>query len=106
MAKFYGPIGYAKQVETTPGVWEEKIIERSHYVEVNRNSRRLQSTNQVNDKIVVSNEFSIVADPYANQNFHNMRYIKFRGTKWKIDNVDASQCPRLILTVGGIYNGK
>ena len=106
MAKFYGPIGYAKQVETSPGVWEEKISERYHYVEVIRNSRRLQSASQVNDDIDISNEFSIVADPYANQNFHNMRYIKFRGTKWKIISVDASQYPRLILTAGGIYNGK
>ena len=25
--KFYGPIGYAEMVETSPGVWDEKITE-------------------------------------------------------------------------------
>ena len=103
MAKFYGAIGYAETVETAPSVWEEQITERNYYVEVNRNSRRLQNSGQVNDDVNISNEFSIIADPYANENFHTMRYINFMGAKWKITNVDV-QYPRLILTVGGVYN--
>lgn len=103
MAKFYGEIGYAETVETAPSVWEEQIIERNYYVDVNRNNRRLQNPGQVNDDVNISNEFSIIADPYANENFHTMRYVKFMGAKWKITNVDV-QYPRLILTVGGVYN--
>ena len=94
MAKFYGAIGYAETVETAPSVWEEQITERNYYV---------QNSGQVNDDVNISNEFSIIADPYANENFHTMRYIKFMGAKWKITNVDV-QYPRLILTVGGVYN--
>ena len=104
MAKWYGVIGYAETLETKPGVWEDRITERNYYGDVIRNSRRLQTTNQLNDNITVSNEISIVADPYANQNFHAMRYVEFMGTKWKIDNV-AVQYPRLILSLGGVYNG-
>lgn len=104
MAKFYGAIGYAETVETRPGIWEEKITERNYYGDVLQNTRRLQSANQVNEGIDVTNRISIVADPFANQNFHSMRYIEFMGAKWKITTVDV-QYPRLILNVGGVYNG-
>ena len=104
MAKYYGKIGFAESVESAPGVHVEKIVERNYYGELVRNSRRLQSANQLNDDINISNEISIVADPYADKNFHMMRYIEFMGTKWKIGNVEV-QPPRLILTVGGVWNG-
>lgn len=105
MAKFYGVIGYAETVETTPGVWEEQIVERNYYGDLIRNTRRLQSADQLNDNINVANEISIVADPYARDNFHSMRYVEFQGAKWKISNVEV-QYPRLILTIGGLYNGE
>lgn len=104
MAKFYGKIGFADPVETSPGVWTEKIVERNYFGDIIRNTRRLQSSDQLNDDINISNEISIVADPYANQNFHSMRYVEFMGAKWKITNVEV-RYPRLILTVGGVYNG-
>ena len=105
MAKFYGEIGYAVYKEKTPGVYEEDIIKRNYYGELVRNTRRLQSGDQVNDNLNISNEISIVADPYAIQNFHSMRYAIFMGAKWKITNIEV-QYPRLILTLGGVYNGK
>lgn len=103
MAKWFGTIGYADLVETSPGVWEEQITKRSYYGEVVRNTRRLQSTEHLNDDINVSNEISIIADPYAINNFHSMRYVEFMGAKWKVSNVDV-QYPRLKLTLGGLYN--
>ena len=105
MAKFCGKIGYIETLETEPGIWEEQVTERSYYGDLIRNTRRLQTSGNVNDNIVVSNEISIVADPYANQNFHAMRYVEFMGTKWKIESVDV-QYPRLILSIGGVYNGE
>lgn len=104
MAKFYGLIGYAVLEETTPGVWEDRIVEHSYYGDVLRNNRKLQTSNQLNDNIVVSNEISILSDPFANENFHFIRYVTFMGTKWKVTNVDV-QYPRLILTLGEVYNG-
>ena len=104
MAKWCGIIGYAEQVETTPGVWSEQITERKYYGDVIRNNRRLQSAGKLNDDINVGNEISIIADPFANNNFHTMRYVEFMGTKWKVTTVDV-QYPRLILSLGGVYNG-
>lgn len=105
MAKFFGEIGFAEYVETAPGVISEQITERSYYGDLLRNTRRLQAADQVNDNINVSNEISIIADPYANEHFYAMRYVKFMGAKWKVSNVEV-QYPRLNLTLGGLYNGE
>jgi len=104
MAKFFGAIGYAITEETNPGVHVEQIRERRYYGDLVRNTRRLQSSGQLNDDVNVANEISIVSDPFANENFYSMRYVEFMGTKWKITNVEV-QYPRLILTIGGVYNG-
>lgn len=105
MAKWYGVIGYAETVEIRPGVWKDQITERMYSGDLLRNTSRFQNSDKLNDDINIANEISIVADPYANQNFHRMRYVKFMGTKWKISNVEV-QYPRLRLTIGGEYNGQ
>lgn len=105
MAKWFGEIGYAETVETKPGVWKEQITKREYFGDLTRNMRRLQATDQLNDDINISNEISIVSDPYANENFHSMRYAEFMGAKWKITSVEV-QYPRLILTLGGVWNGQ
>ena len=104
MAKFYGPVGYAETVETSPGVKEEKITERYYAGDLLRNTRKLEGSGQVIDDLNIANEISIVADPFANQNFHKMRYVGYMGTRWKISTVEV-QYPRLLLTIGGVYNG-
>lgn len=105
MAKWYGKIGYAETVETDPGLWEESITEVSYYGDIIQNFRKLQASGGVNDDINISNKISIVADPFAITHFHGMRYAELYGTKWKINNVEV-QYPRLILELGGVYNGE
>lgn len=104
MSKFSGSVGYVATVETKPGVWDDPVIERHYTGDLIRNTNRVQTTDKVNDDITISNEISIVADPYANQNFQSMRYVIFKGAKWKITSVEVL-FPRLILTIGGVYNG-
>ena len=103
MAKFYGEIGFGTSIETSPGVYEDQVTTRNYYGDLIKNTRRLQSSGSVNDDVNISNQISIVADPYANENFYAMRYVKFMGAKWKISDVEV-QYPRLILTIGGVYN--
>ena len=103
MAKFCGVIGYVITNEIEPGVYVEEVIESEYYGDVIRNTRRLREAAKVNDDINISNQISIVADPFANNNFHAMRYIMFMGVKWKITEVEV-QYPRLILSIGGLYN--
>lgn len=103
MAKFYGAIGYSETVETSPGVWSEQITERNYSGDVIRNSKSWQSGETLNDNLTVNNSISIIADPFAYQNFHTMRYVKWMGASWKITKIDV-QRPRLLLAIGGVYN--
>ena len=103
MAKYFGIIGFAEMKETKPGVYVEEITERQYYGDLIRNTRRLQTVSTLNDDINISNEISIVSDPYANENFHSIRYATFMGKKWKVSSVDVNY-PRLNLTLGGLYN--
>ena len=103
MAKWYGVIGFEETVETVPGVYEEQITKRNYYGELMRNTRRLQSTEHLNDDIIINNEISIIADPYARDHFHSIRYVEFSGIAWRVSNVQV-QFPRLVLTLGGVRN--
>ena len=75
MAKFCGLIGYAVTKETEPGIWEEQIVEVEYFGDVIRNTRRINAPGKVNDDISISNQISIIADPFANNNFHAMKYV-------------------------------
>jgi len=105
MAKFYGEIGYAETVEIERGVWVDKITERTYFGDLVRNIHKLQTADKINDNVNIANEISIVADPFACENFQSMRYVSFAGIKWKVTNVEV-RFPRLILTAGGVYNGE
>ena len=109
MAKFHGVIGYVETLETEPGIWEEQITERPYDGDLTRNTTRSQNSDGVNKDINIANDISIVADPYATEHFFAIRYVKFYmpklGGAWQVSNVEVKS-PRLILTVGGVYNGE
>ena len=104
MAKFCGLIGYVDTPETAPGVYSEVVTTRKYFGDVIRNTRRWEAGQNQNDNLNVSNTISIVSDAYADQNFHAMRFIQWMGAFWEITTVEV-QRPRLILTIGGVYNG-
>lgn len=104
MAKFYGTIGFVETIETAPGVCSEKLTEHNYYGDVLKNISKWENGEQLNDNVNVANKISIVADAYANEHFYAMRYVRWMGSAWKILSVEVSR-PRLILTVGGVYNG-
>lgn len=105
MAKFYGEVGYAETVETAPGVFEANhIVKHMYYGDVVRNTRRWERGESANDNLNVSNMISIVADAYAYNHFFAIRYVSWMGARWKVTDVEVQQ-PRLLLTIGGVYNG-
>lgn len=104
MAKWFGKVGYRKPEETSPGIWEEKIIEKEYYGEYIRNTRRLQSSSgSVNDNLKLSNRIRIISDPYAMENFHQILYAEYMGVKWKVEEADPD-FPGITLSLGEIYN--
>lgn len=105
MAKFYGMIGFIDTVEKAPDVWEPVQEERPYYGDITRNTRRWQSGESLNDDITLDNVISILSDDFAIKNIGMMKYIDWNGTKWKISNIHI-EYPRIVLTIGGIYNGR
>lgn len=104
--KFFGQVGFmVDEVEIDQDVWGPKIIERSYYGDVYRNTRRIQSTSSQNGQFVVSNQISILSDLYAQQNWALIRYVIWNGQKLEVTNVDINY-PRLTLDIGGIYNAE
>lgn len=108
MAKFCDVIGFAEEaVEKPPGsgIWKDNIVERKLYGDVIRNTRDLKDNGeQLNYDLSVNNSISVVADAYARDHFFAIRYVRWAGALWTVDNVSVKP-PRLILRLGEVYNG-
>ena len=104
MAKFHGIIGYAISTEITPGVWTDVITSREYFGDVLRETKEWREANQVNDNLTIGNRISVVGDDFAYSNFSAMRFIVWAGVYWKVSSIEI-QRPRLILSLGGVYNG-
>lgn len=105
MAKYFGQIGYYVTEETRPGIWESVFVERDCYGDEQRNLRRFETSSKVNDDLNINLTLSVVADPFAYNHFHEIKYATYRGVKWKVTTVEP-QFPRLLLTLGGVFNGE
>lgn len=104
MSKFYGKVGFVKDMEVTPGVWQHVTTERNYYGDVIRLDRRWDKANEVNDHITLSEEINIVADTYLLDNLSYIKYVEVYGSKWKVSTITPAY-PRIRLALGGEYNG-
>lgn len=101
--KFHGMVGFIKTEETSPGVWTEDIIEKPYSGDVLEITRRFQGTEHINDDVSITNRITILANAFLNENFHAIRYVVWRGVKWKVESVVLG-FPRITLSIGGVYN--
>lgn len=105
MAKIFTEVGFVVTQDDGTGVWEEKRFERGYYGDLVKNtiSKWQTAGNQINDNKLLSNNVSIIADPFAFENFTSIRYVTILGKRWTVDSVEV-QSPRLLLITGGVYN--
>lgn len=104
MARYYGAIGYGHEVEIRPGVIDEVITERQCMGDVIADGVKIGGDEKITPDVNLSNSFSVVLDPYALENIGAMRYIVWHGGRWTVSDIKV-QHPRLIIRVGGLYNG-
>lgn len=98
-------VGFGQQGELVDGVWADSTVtERDYKGEIESATRYVEEADQVNANIRLSNRIAIVADAFAQENFSNIRYVRWAGTPWSVTSVEIER-PRLILTLGGVYNG-
>ena len=66
MNKWCGKIGFTYSGEIEPGLWvENEIVERQYFGDIISNRWKRENSGGVNENINISNQISIVADPYA-----------------------------------------
>ena len=101
--KYYGAIGFSETVETDFDISETQIKEYMYAGNITRVSTGWKTSDHLNDNLSVSMEISFVGDVHALENYNHIRYATWRGTKWRVTNVQETP-PRLVLTLGGEYN--
>ena len=107
MAKYCGIIGFmnTSNSDENSDTWVDTPVKKKYYGDIIKNYKRNEQGSGVNDNITINNQISILADPYARENFHNMLFAEFMDSFWKIQSVEV-QYPRLIISLGGLYNGR
>ena len=103
MTKYYGKVGFMTTEKTSPGVWTEKFEERYYAGDVIKNSYRFDNGSGLNKDLNINNSISIVSDEYFYDNVAAVAYIEWLGSLWRVTNVEI-QRPRLILSIGGVFN--
>ena len=96
-------IGYARTVETSPGVYEEIIIEKQYYGDVVRNTAQIIDSNTINSSIKLNNSISVLCNNYMSDNLGCIRYLTFKKSKWKVSSIEIKD-NRIIFTLGDLYN--
>lgn len=100
--KWYGIIAFSNQQEIEPGIIEDTPIEKNYMGDLIRNYKQDRLDGQINYNITLSNQLSVVIDPFIMTNFQDILYVTYNGSKWRITNVEVKY-PRLILSFGSLY---
>lgn len=101
--KYYGNLGFVEYEEVQPGLFKETIREYPYYGDSVRVISHWQGAEKVTDDVKLNNQISVLLDPYALENYANLRYITFMNSKWEVSAVEI-QYPRLIVSFGGLYH--
>jgi hypothetical protein len=104
MSKFAGLVGYVTQEESAPGVWTQVDKTSKMKGDIIRQSSSSQNGDKINSDVALSHRVSLLGDSYAFNNYFAIKWIQIDGRKWQVTSVEL-QRPRIILTVGGLWNG-
>lgn len=102
--KFSGNVGFVKTVESAPSVWTSVDTPRHYYGDVVKNRVKIESRKEIISGITLSNNISIVADKYMKENLGYIKYVELNGIKWSVSDIEMAY-PRIILSIGEVYNG-
>ena len=105
MGKYSGMIGFAENQEVATDIYDDVITERHYYGDIVRNTSRWSQADTLSGDLQINNQFSIMGDTYAFENYDNIRYLTWKNNRWTVTSVEE-QFPRLIISIGGIYNGQ
>lgn len=105
MAKYAGLVGYATDVQSSPGVWSQVIAPKRMRGDIIRQSSSNQNDDKVNSDVALVHRVSLVGDAFAFDNYFKIKWVTLYGQKWEVTTIEV-QRPRLIVSLGGIWNGE
>ena len=107
MAKYSGMLGYVMSAkEDPPGIWKPSaVVEKLGRGDLFGQTINNEDVGGLSDGITINNQLSIIMDPFVNKNLESLKYVILYGTRWEIKSMTINR-PRIILTLGGVYNGE
>ena len=106
MARFHGKVGFlVTKDDQTTGIVDEEVVEKTFFGRVPEHSRRWQSSDMVTDNLQLGNQIAITATDYAYKHATAICYCEWMGGLWKVTGIKIRR-PEILLTLGGVYNGK
>ena len=106
MARFHGKVGFTIFVDDqTTGIPDEQVVEKTYFGTVSEHRRSWQTSDMVTDDLQLGNQISITANDFAYKHASAICYCEFMGGLWKVTSIRVAR-PRIILTLGGVYNGR
>lgn len=100
--KWAGEIAYSMQVETEKHVWDEQVVKKPAMGDLIEFSKNNDQSNNINVDFSLSNQLSVVMDPFIQNNFQNILYVTINGGKWTVSSAKI-RYPRIILSFGKLY---
>jgi hypothetical protein len=104
MSRFAGLVGYVTQEETSPGVWSPVNDSKMMRGDIIRQGLTSSDNGKVNGDISLNHRVSLMGDKYAFDNCYYIKWVEINSLKWEVTSVEL-QRPRIILTLGGLWNG-
>ena len=106
MARFHGKVGFLiVNDDQSTGIIGEEVVEKTYFGKIEEHSRRWQSSDMATDDLQLGNRIAIVANDFAYKHATAICYCEFMGGLWKVTGIQVKR-PEIILTLGGVYNGK
>lgn len=105
MARYSGIVGFVTQSESVPGVWSSVEKSKTMKGDIIRGGANIQNDGKINSDVTFNHRISLIGDAYAFANYYNLKWIKVDGIKWSVSSVEV-QRPRIIVSLGGLWNGK
>lgn len=105
MRKCKVKIGFTINGEVRPGVFMDSVTEKAYRGDIITTNVQNQTRDAITDTLNMSMKISVIMNPFLRENFQSISYITYMGATWNVTNIDPTEHPRVILTIGGVYNG-
>ena len=102
--KFSGKVGFSTSKEVALDVWEDVVEEKPMRGDVLKSYAYYPNVTAMHETTNLGHRISLIGNEYLLKQYMQMKYVVMDGTYWEVSTVEI-QRPRVIATLGGIYNG-